>query len=224
MAELHDLTAAYALDALDQVERNSYEEHLEACARCRGELNRLSDGATHLAESASQTPPAHLKDQIMDRIEESPQKDVLRLGLARPRSRGWQLAFAAAAMLAVVFAGLLVASNTRLDRAETVAAIYEAGDSVSLSLESEAGPAEFTYSRELGLGVFLDRGLAEPPGNRVYELWLVGESGPVPAGIFKPGDDVLVSDLAPGLVLAMTEEPAGGSDQPTGDILFTAEL
>ncbi len=224
MAELHDLTAAYALDALDESERARFEDHLNTCGSCRDELSRLRQGATHLAESAAQPPPAHLKSQIMARIE-SADPGARQLRPAEPRSRRWEWAFAAAAVLAVVFGGLLLVLNERLDRAETIAAIHQARDSVSISLDSVVGSAEFVYSQELGVGVFLDRGLAEPAGDRVYELWLVGDSGPAPAGIFRPGgDEVVVGDLAGGLVLAMTEEPAGGSDQPTGEILFTAEL
>lgn len=224
MAELHDLAAAYALDALDADEGARFEQHLETCLPCQREVASLSEGATFLAESSSRRPPAHLKTQILERVE-ALATGVGRLDVSRPRRRRWEWAFAAAAALAVVFAALLLVVNERLDRAETIAAIYGAHDSISISLDTPAGPAEFTFSQDLGAGVFVERGLAEPVGDRVYELWLVGDSGPVPAGIFRPGgDEVLVTDLTPGLVLAMTEEPAGGSEQPTGEILFTADL
>jgi anti-sigma factor RsiW len=36
-ADLHDLTAAYALDALDPDEAREYEAHLARCERCRAE-------------------------------------------------------------------------------------------------------------------------------------------------------------------------------------------
>lgn len=59
-------------------------------------------------------------------------------------------------------------------------------------------------------------------------IGLVDDSGPVPAGVFRPEPDdgtlLLVEGIAPGIILAMTEEPAGGSDEPTGEILSTAEL
>ena len=35
---IHDLTAAYALDALDAEEQELYEGHLATCERCREEL------------------------------------------------------------------------------------------------------------------------------------------------------------------------------------------
>ena len=42
---VHELTAAYALDALTDEEASEYEEHLRHCALCREDLgvgNRLS--------------------------------------------------------------------------------------------------------------------------------------------------------------------------------------
>lgn len=224
MAELHDLAAAYALDALDADERARFAQHLETCPPCQQELAVLIEGAAVLAETTAQEPPAHLKTRILERVASHPTA-TRPPEKSRVQSRRWQWAFAAAAGFALVFAALLLVVNERLDRAETITAVYGAGDSISISIDTPVGPAEFTFSQELGLGVFVERGLAEPAGDRVYELWLVGESGPAPAGIFRPGgDEVLVTDLVPGVVLAMTEEPAGGSDQPTGDILFTSEL
>jgi anti-sigma factor RsiW len=46
---LHDLTAAYALDALDSEDARAYEAHLARCERCREELAELSDTAGALA-------------------------------------------------------------------------------------------------------------------------------------------------------------------------------
>ena len=223
MAELHDLSAAYALDALDASERALFEEHMATCDRCQLEVGRLSEGTVLLAESSAQAPPPHLKARLMTTIETvAARQEPIVIPL---RSRRWQWAFAAAAVLAVVFAGLLVSTNSRLDEAETIAAIYEAADSVSIPLDSEVGAAEFTYSTDLGLGVFVDLGLADPPDDRVYELWLVDSAGPAPAGIFRPrGGRLIVTDVVADVILAMTEEPAGGSETPTGDLLFTADL
>src|SRR5437762_8553694 len=40
---LHELTAPYALDALDADERRAYEAHPARCDRCRDDLAELSD-------------------------------------------------------------------------------------------------------------------------------------------------------------------------------------
>ena len=46
---LHDLTAAYALNALEPEEARRYEAHLARCERCRDEFAALSESASALA-------------------------------------------------------------------------------------------------------------------------------------------------------------------------------
>src|SRR5918992_6258302 len=58
---VHDLTPAYALDALDDTERVEYEEHLAGCDRCREELAALREAVSSLAyATAAPAPPPAL--------------------------------------------------------------------------------------------------------------------------------------------------------------------
>jgi anti-sigma-K factor RskA len=67
-------------------------------------------------------------------------------------------------------------------------------------------------------------GLPAPPPGKEYELWWIGsKSGPVKAALFAPtahGDATVASTLPPAgeqlLASAITLEPAGGVDKPTG--------
>lgn len=67
-------------------------------------------------------------------------------------------------------------------------------------------------------------GLPTPPPGKEYELWWIGaRSGPVKAALFAPtahGDATVASTLPPAgeqlLASAITLEPAGGVDKPTG--------
>ena len=64
---LHELTAAYALDALDPADEAAYEEHLAHCARCQEELALLSGAASALALAAGAAdPPPALRERILD--------------------------------------------------------------------------------------------------------------------------------------------------------------
>ena len=47
--DVHDLTAAYALDALEPAEAEAYEAHLGQCEECRAQLAELNEAATALA-------------------------------------------------------------------------------------------------------------------------------------------------------------------------------
>ena len=55
--DIHDLTAAYALDALDADETREYEAHLAQCVRCRADLSTLSESATALAWAVDAPAP-----------------------------------------------------------------------------------------------------------------------------------------------------------------------
>ena len=64
--DAHDLTAAYALDALDADDREAYETHLGQCEQCRAELATLGEAATSLAWAvASPAPPSRLRERIL---------------------------------------------------------------------------------------------------------------------------------------------------------------
>ena len=57
------------------------------------------------------------------------------------------------------------------------------------------------------------------PEGRVLQMWYVGKSGPVSAGVMPAADGaghaVLEGTYTPGDTVAITVEPEGGSDQPT---------
>lgn len=63
---IHDLAAAYALDALDVDERTRFTEHLTDCERCRETVASFQDvGASLAAAVAGPTPRAALRDEIL---------------------------------------------------------------------------------------------------------------------------------------------------------------
>src|ERR671922_2953682 len=101
---IHELTAAYALDALDEREEREYEEHLARCPRCREELASFTETATSLAYGVeSPTPPPDLRDRILVRARaERPNVVPLR----RPAWRSWTAAAAAVAASAAIGLGI----------------------------------------------------------------------------------------------------------------------
>src|SRR5258708_6401593 len=67
--EASDLLGAYALDAVDGDEFTELESHLEACPRCRAELDSLRDVAAAMGNSV-EPPPEGLWSQIAVRLPE----------------------------------------------------------------------------------------------------------------------------------------------------------
>jgi anti-sigma-K factor RskA len=61
---------------------------------------------------------------------------------------------------------------------------------------------------------------------KTYEAWVIEAQRPKPAGLFSGGCTSVRLDepVEPGDSVAITLEPAGGSDQPTSDVLATARV
>ncbi|MET4781246.1 anti-sigma factor [Glaciihabitans sp. UYNi722] len=72
--ELHLLTGAYALGALDEAERDRFEAYLMTSEEARAEVASLSDTAVVLGlASQPMAPPADLKAKLMAQIAVTPQ-------------------------------------------------------------------------------------------------------------------------------------------------------
>jgi anti-sigma factor RsiW len=56
--DVHGLTGAYALDALDTGERRVFEEHLAACPSCTVEVEQLREAIARLGAAQEVTPRA----------------------------------------------------------------------------------------------------------------------------------------------------------------------
>ena len=98
--DLHELTAAYALDALDADERSDYEAHLAECDRCRADLHDLGETVGALALGAvGPAPPDALRERILVAAREEGSSNVVSIGSGRRRR--WYAVGAAAAVAAV---------------------------------------------------------------------------------------------------------------------------
>jgi hypothetical protein len=89
-----------------------------------------------------------------------------------------------------------------------------------------AGLAVFTSG---GAGYVLVQGLSPAPAGRTYEAWYIAGDTPRRAGTFEVGSDglAILSGLQPNgpvEVVAVTQEPDGGSDQPTTPVLVAGKL
>ena len=62
MSDIHALSGAYAVDALDDDEREQFEQHLAVCPECRAEVRSFSETAALIAETEAETPPPSLRD------------------------------------------------------------------------------------------------------------------------------------------------------------------
>lgn len=68
--EIHALTGAYAVDALDETERAHFEQHLAECADCRAEVESLRLALTDLSSLTEVAPPAGLRASVLSGIRQ----------------------------------------------------------------------------------------------------------------------------------------------------------
>lgn len=66
--DLHHLTGAYALDALDAEDAAEFEAHLATCPVCPGEVRELQIVAGRLAQAEAVTPPPGFADAVMAQV------------------------------------------------------------------------------------------------------------------------------------------------------------
>jgi Anti-sigma-K factor rskA/Putative zinc-finger len=222
---------AYVLGALDDHELEPFHEHLASCAACREEVAQLQTVTDSLAIAVPQmSPSADLQARLMTVVRG--EAELLRAAgheADRPaRARGrlrWRLLPALAATGALV-AGVAIGAlainagsspQTQVIRAQV---LPPAGHGATASL------------RKVGTHAALQvRGMPAPALGRIYEVWLQRGSGPP-----QPTDALFsVTGRGDGTVnvpgnlkdvskVMVTEEPAGGSLEPTRSPVIVASV
>lgn len=212
---LHELTAGYALDALEAADARAYEQHLAHCPRCQDELAAFAAAAGALAFGAAPAePPAALRERILSTARAERSNVVPMRARFRPALAVRALAVAASA--AAVGLGIWnVALHQRLDRS------HEALRSVVLH-----GAAGSVVLGAGGQGTMVVANLVSPPAGKTYEAWVIRDGKAEPAGTFAAGGKTVVVHLLrpvpKGAIVAVTIERAGGAEQPTTQPIITS--
>ncbi len=216
--------AAYVLGALDSVEAEAFERHLEDCTVCRDEVAALQQVATALPMAApQQRAPSDLRRRVLAAVQE--EANPIASGRARRRPRlgspGWVwrgvvLGGACAAIALAVFAGvdLSTGSHARVIQARV------AGISGSASVHLSGGRGELVVHH-----------LSPPPPGDIYEMWLKRpRHAPAPTSVLfsvtssGEGEIGLPPRLRGVTQILVTPEPKGGSLSPTHSPVIVAPL
>jgi len=231
--DIHSLSGAYAVDAVDDVERARFEAHLAGCSQCRAEVASLRAAATELSSVTLTSPPPSLRASVLrdisslrplppavDASTAPASLDSKRAERARRAPlRQWLVGVAAAAVLAT---GGLVwhpwSSGTSTVQLTAMEQVLQAGD--AQHFEQKVGDATATVVRSPSLkrAVIVTANMPAAPEGKVYELWLQQGLTMVRAGLMPAGQAstvLLEGDAASAKAVGITVEPAGGSDTPT---------
>lgn len=223
--ELLELTTPYALYAISDGERAAIDRQLAAApATVAGafddEVRVVRETMAVISAATAAEPPERLRAAVLAGI----QADTAR------RSRWRTAILAAAAAIVVAFAAFGAGVALRPAPTPTTAEqIMAAPDVRSVSADVAGGKATVVFSRDKNAGMLLLNNVPPPSQGTVYQMWLVGDKGPVSAGTMDtaavtPSTTHMFSDLGNSSVLAFTVEPGGGSPQPTGKIFAKLSL
>lgn len=232
MSDLHGLTGAYAMDALDELERARFEQHLSGCEDCRAEVAELRETAALLAETVATPPPASLRDSVLagiSQVRPLPPEVPVSTPLAAPRTgtpagggRRWMPLLVAAALAVLVGVGAMIVAPWSDDEPRLTAAeqVLRAADAEHVFLDlGEAGRATVTRSKSQDRAVITTEDMVPAPEGKAYELWFqTPEDDMVPAGMMPDSADqtvVLDGPAAEAVAVGITIEPEGGSPEPT---------
>ena len=245
-----DLKDAYVLDALPEEERRSFEEFLAAHPERQAEIDELSAVAGLLAFSPEeQEPTPELRERIMEVVEAEAAPRYERRGSVFAGLAGYLgargLAFGAAALLII---GLLSWNVLLQNQVDDLQGQVQNSQSQVEDLQAQVRDAQAQQTQTVQLsGTWADQGanaevasisddrivlvadnLPSVPEGQTCQIWVIKGDVPESSGLFQPGAEEtaapITTSIKEGDTIAVTVEPAGGSEQPTSDPVLSADL
>lgn len=248
--DTHALVGAYALNALDELERAHFERHLAGCLACAEEAAELRQTAVRLADLTAVDPPMELRGRVLAQARgvaqlpggaaalpvgaAAPPTGTQRRSRPRPRWSQW-VAAAVAVLIVAAGVGVIVGQEQRLRdarqatqqeaaQADRLAAVLAAPDIRLRTAAVATGRVTVAVSSSRHEAVAVLRGLTVLEPDRTYQLWMVTAAGPVSVGVVGADGTKLLPDIGSAGAVALTKEPAGGSREPTLPLLVDVPL
>ena len=231
--DIHELSAAYALDALDASELEAFEEHLARCPECRENVASFQAAAAELAYDADAPAPSPV---LRNRILTQAASERPTVAAPAPRRR-WALPVAATAAVAAGCAALALAfwAADLSQQVDDLQARQHTADEVAIMLanpNAERVPLEgangvLVVDSETQEGHLLVFGLEEAPrGAHVRGLGHPGRRGRGGRALLgrrrARNGRAAEHAGAGGAIVAVTVEEAGGVDQSEQQPIITS--
>jgi hypothetical protein len=241
---IHGLVGPYVLDAVDDIERATFERHLRECDVCRTDVDELREATARLADGVWSVPPPALRGNVLSAITSVRQIAPVSpapMQATAPRRRLRVVTAAAAVVVAVAGAATVasVIQNDRVrrehQRAETaqaaearVRALLAAPDLV-VREEPVTGGGRVTVatSKLHDAGVIMLAAGSAPADGKVYQLWTIRSQQPVSEGALAPGQTTsvrIVDGMSQASDVGVSIEPPGGSKTPTTPLAADVKL
>ncbi|MGD6781661.1 anti-sigma factor domain-containing protein [Sutcliffiella horikoshii] len=249
MSQKCELVLDYFNGHLTQTEREEFEQHLATCPECQEELMELQDLLGDVALVSEQaSPPPEMKKRILDNVFAEnvnsegnivtpiPSKNETKTLVAKeaPKSKPWLTTLLAASLLlSLIGNGYLMMQNAEGN--DLAAEELKQPDNVVTLQPSDVASSGFAalFQQEQALSVMIQtQNLPELSGNEVYQVWLLKDGAPIPAGDFTIDNqgkgyvfhNIEQTALEDWDTIAITLEPQSGNELPEGEIHLSAGL
>ena len=247
-ADIHGLSGAYAVDALDDVERAEFERHLGQCPECQDEVASLRAAAVELTHASAATPPASLRESVLSQISTvrplppvtgdtgtaaAAPAGVTTLESRRRRANPMTWLVAAAAAAVLVIGGIFCSpweSEAPQRPLTATEQVIQAKDAQRYEKVIDGARATIVRSVSLGKAVIIAEDMPAAPEGKDFQIWFQNPEGAmVSAGVMpheaKPSVTMeLDGDASKFTGVGITVEPAGGSPAPTSDPIALIEF
>ena len=239
-----EYAASYALGALDDDDRSSFETHLTSCLVCRAEVQAYREVVGLIAHGAPRIiAPPDLRERVLTEARKvRPIAPALSATRASTPRVPWLAAasIAAALVLGALYynerterlAGTreidaaqseLAVARAGLDRADSLIAVLLAPEVQTAALAAQGRPPSARLYHNTGRNVVVVAAFDLPPAaaGRTYQLWGLRRGTPTSLGTFNTSPDgraIVTLPVPSGArfeLSAVTNEPSGGSRQPT---------
>jgi len=231
---------AYAMGALDAEDVIALEAHLKTCASCQTELAAYrAVSESLLMATLPKQPSAELRKRLQSRLP-SAQKS------ARPRF-AWSFGQLAVGMALVLLLALnaysilqirsLQLTQTQLARqyrtGQTLISMLSYPTTERLAINSDNVVGSLLLDKDRNIVALIVWNMPKLEEDKTYQAWLIDPNGErVSAGIFRPENGQAYTtqiafpkqSLSNFVGVGVTVEPAGGSDQPTGERIFKVDF
>lgn len=226
-----DDLASFALGACSEAEMAEIRLHLRECDGCASWVGWLQPAVSLLPESVPQVaPPDRLKVSLMTEVEADARRRLEQSPVPAPTETtrpsllsrfGWRPALAGLATFTLLVGGVtgyLVASDESAEPQIVAASSARASSNAGGTVEIADGAGTLTAER-----------LPRISDEEVFQVWIERDGQVAPSSIFARTKDGLGSAVIPEIPadadrLIITNEPAGGSETPQGDIVMIAAL
>ncbi len=220
-SDIHALSGAYAVDALDEFEQLQFERHLAGCSECTAEVASLREAASLTSTAVAVTPPAHLRASVLAEVATVRPLPPLvsNLPARSARRRFPALVAAAAALIAIGGIGATAwdpfGDDTSQSDLTATERVLRASDAERVEHEVDGTALTVVRSKSLDAAVVVTNDMPEAPDGHSYELWLISGTTFVPAGQMGGGNAtvLLEGSAADASGIGITVEKAG--PQPT---------